>query len=142
MKHKILVKVAAWGALAASIAAYPVLGFVTSFALLSFFIVAVMYRRRLVVALSVAVARIVLKDGLFVVTRAAARRAKSTALEANAWHHRSDALSSVPVVAAIAVAWFFPSLWWADAAGALVVSAVVAHVAWNLGSSFARGCGG
>ena len=83
-------------------------------------------------ALSVAVASIVLKEGLFVVTRAAARRAKSTALEANAWHHRSDALSSVPVVAAIAVAWFFPSLWWADAAGALVVSAFVAHVAWKL----------
>jgi cation diffusion facilitator family transporter len=28
--------------------------------------------------------------------------------------------------------WVFPSLWWADAAGALLVSAFVAHVAWKL----------
>jgi hypothetical protein len=47
---------AAWGALAISIAAFPVLGFVISFALLSFFIVAVMYRKRLAVALTVALA--------------------------------------------------------------------------------------
>ncbi len=83
-------------------------------------------------ALAVAVGGIVLKELLFVVTRSAARKARSTALEANAWHHRSDALSSVPVAAAVAVVWVFPSLWWADAAGALLVSAFVAHVAWKL----------
>ena len=83
-------------------------------------------------ALAVAVGGIVLKELLFVVTRAAAKKARSTALEANAWHHRSDALSSVPVAAAVAVVWVFPSLWWADAAGALLVSAFVAHVAWKL----------
>ena len=83
-------------------------------------------------ALAVAVGGIVLKELLFVVTRSAARKARSTALEANAWHHRSDALSSIPVAAAVAVVWVFPSLWWADAAGALLVSAFVAHVAWKL----------
>ena len=84
------------------------------------------------VALAVAVGSIVLKEIVFVATRSAARRAKSTALEANAWHHRSDALSSVPVAVAVAVVWFFPSLWWVDAAGALVVSAFVVHVSWKL----------
>ncbi len=83
-------------------------------------------------AFAVALASIVLKEALFVVTRSAARKAKSTALEANAWHHRSDALSSIPVAVAVAVVWLFPSLWWVDAAGALVVSAFVAHVAWKL----------
>ena len=57
---------------------------------------------------------------------------KSPALESNAWHHRSDALSSVPVAVAVAVAWFFPSVAWADAAGALVVGVFILHVAWTL----------
>ena len=47
---------AVWSALAAAVAAFPLLGFAVSFALLSFFIVAVMYRRRLLVAATVAVA--------------------------------------------------------------------------------------
>ena len=85
-----------------------------------------------VVALAVALGSIVLKEIVFVATRAVARRVKSTALEANAWHHRSDALSSIPVAAAVAVVWLFPALWWVDAAGALVVSAFVLHVAWKL----------
>ena len=85
-----------------------------------------------VAALAVALGGIVLKEIIFVATRSVARRVKSTALEANAWHHRSDALSSIPVAAAVAVVWLFPSLWWVDAAGALVVSAFVLHVAWKL----------
>ncbi len=85
-----------------------------------------------VVALAVALGSVVLKEMVFVATRAVARRVKSTALEANAWHHRSDALSSIPVAAAVAVVWFFPALWWVDAVGALVVSAFVLHVAWKL----------
>lgn len=83
-------------------------------------------------ALVVALASILVKEILFVATRSAARRVKSTALEANAWHHRSDALSSIPVAVAVAVGWMFPALWWVDAAGALVVSAFVVHVAWKL----------
>lgn len=85
-------------------------------------------------ALAVAIGSIVLKEVVFIVTRAVAQRVRSTALEANAWHHRSDALSSIPVAAAVAVVWAFPSLWWVDAAGALIVSAFVLHVAWKLAS--------
>jgi putative tricarboxylic transport membrane protein len=43
-----------WAALAASVAAFKLLGFVVSFALLTLFIVAVMFRRRLAVAAAVA----------------------------------------------------------------------------------------
>ena len=45
----------AWGALAASVAALKLAGFLVSFAALSFFIVAVMYRRPLWVAATVAI---------------------------------------------------------------------------------------
>ena len=83
-------------------------------------------------ALAVALTGIALKEWLFVWTRSVARRIKSTALEANAWHHRSDALSSIPVAAAVALGWLFPSLWWMDSAGALAVSAFVVYVAWTL----------
>ena len=84
------------------------------------------------VAFFIAVAGIVLKEWLFVWTRSVARRIGSTALEANAWHHRSDALSSIPVAAAIALARLVPGLVWLDAVGALVVGAFVLHVAWKL----------
>ena len=83
-------------------------------------------------ALGVAIGGIVLKEILFAVTRSAAKKARSSALEANAWHHRSDALSSIPVAAAVAIVWLFPSLWWVDAAGALTVSIFITYVAWTI----------
>ncbi len=46
---------AAWAALALSVAAFKLIGFVISFALLTFFIVAVMYRRPVRLAATVAV---------------------------------------------------------------------------------------
>jgi cation diffusion facilitator family transporter len=46
-------------------------------------------------ALSAAIVSIVVKEGMFWYTRAAAKKINSDALRADAWHHRSDALSSV-----------------------------------------------
>jgi putative tricarboxylic transport membrane protein len=54
--HRVGRALAAWLALAAAIGAFKLLGFVLSFAALTFFIVAVMYRRPLALAASVAVA--------------------------------------------------------------------------------------
>ena len=48
-----------------------------------------------VLALGAAVISIVVKEWMFWYTRAAARKLKSGALMADAWYHRSDALSSV-----------------------------------------------
>ena len=46
-------------------------------------------------ALAAAVVSILVKEGMYWYTRAAAKKISSGALMADAWHHRSDALSSV-----------------------------------------------
>lgn len=47
------------------------------------------------IALIAAIVSIIVKEGMFWYTRYYARIIKSSAFEADAWHHRSDALSSV-----------------------------------------------
>lgn len=53
-------------------------------------------------AIFVAIASIITKEWLYRITRKIAVSTHSSALYANAWHHRSDALSSVAVVVGIA----------------------------------------
>ncbi len=53
-------------------------------------------------------------------------------MEANAWHHRSDAISSIPAALAIAVAYFFPKLQFIDPVGAILVSFFVLYAAWTI----------
>ena len=48
-----------------------------------------------VLALIAAVVSIAVKEGLYWYTIAAAKRIRSVSLKAEAWHHRSDALSSI-----------------------------------------------
>ena len=83
-------------------------------------------------ALWVALVSIALKEGMFRWTRKVARDVSSPATEANAWHHRSDAISSIPVALAVAAARLNPGLAWADSAGSLVVSFFILHVAWEI----------
>lgn len=77
---------------------------------------------------------IVVKEALFRYTRAKGRKIRSEAVEANAWHHRSDAYSSIPVLVAILFGMFFPNLWFADSVGAIIVSMFILHsgfeIAW------------
>ena len=72
---------------------------------------------------------IVVKELLFRYTRRAGKEIRSQALEANAWHHRSDAYSSIPVLVAVVFAILLPELWFADSVGALVVAFFVMHSA-------------
>ncbi len=85
-----------------------------------------------IAAAALALVSVVLKEAMFRWTRRVARRVKSPALETNAWHHRSDALSSVPVAIVVALAWFYPSLAWLDAVGALLVGVFILRVSWQL----------
>lgn len=83
-------------------------------------------------ALFVALASIILKELLYRWTKRCGKRIGSAALEANAWHHRSDALSSIPVAASICATCFFPALGFLDAAGALLVSVFIVYSAWTI----------
>jgi len=72
------------------------------------------------------------KEALYHWTKRVARKVKSPALEANAWHHRSDAISSIPVAIAVVVAHIWPSLSWLDSAGAILVAFFILYVAWEI----------
>lgn len=75
---------------------------------------------------------IIVKEALFRYTRAAGRKIRSQALEANAWHHRSDAYSSIPVLIAVVAAIAFPQLWFADSVGALIVAFFILHSGYEI----------
>lgn len=83
-------------------------------------------------ALAAAVSSIVFKEILFHWTRASGRRIGSTALVANAWHHRSDALSSIPVAAAVIAVRVDPTLAFLDGVGTGLVSLFIVHAAWRI----------
>ena len=79
-----------------------------------------------IIALAAAVLSIVLKEWMFHLTRKVARVVDSPAVEANAWHHRSDALSSVGTAIGIGGAVLLGSKWAVlDPIAALVVSVFI-----------------
>ncbi len=79
-----------------------------------------------IIALAAAVFSIVLKEWMFRITRKVAREVDSPAVEANAWHHRSDALSSVGTAIGIGGAVLLGSKWAVlDPIAALVVSVFI-----------------
>ena len=82
-------------------------------------------------ALLIAAAGIAAKEGLYWYTIGVARRINSEMLRANAWHHRSDAISSVVVLFGVAGAVLGYS--YMDAAAAIIVGFMVAKIAWDLG---------
>lgn len=85
------------------------------------------------IALIMAVISIAAKEWLFRYTRAAGRKIGSAALEANAWHHRSDALSSLATVVGIAGAMFLGEHWRVlDPLAAMVVSVLIVIMAVKL----------
>jgi cation diffusion facilitator family transporter len=75
---------------------------------------------------------IVAKEILFRRTRAIGRRIHSSALIANAWHHRSDALSSIPALVAVTAASLSPKWAFLDPVGALIVALLILKVAWDI----------
>jgi cation diffusion facilitator family transporter len=85
------------------------------------------------VALIAAVVSIVVKEVLYRYTVLAGRRVTSQAVIANAWHHRSDALSSIGTAAGIGGAILLGEEWRVlDPIAALVVSLFIVRVAYKL----------
>lgn len=86
-----------------------------------------------VVALVAAVISLALKEWVFRITRKVAREVNSQALEANAWHHRSDALSSVGTAIGIGGAVILGDGWaLLDPLAAIVVSILIFVTAFRL----------
>jgi cation diffusion facilitator family transporter len=84
-------------------------------------------------ALAVAVVSIFAKELLYHYTARVARRIRSEMLKANAWHHRSDAVSSVAVL--VGVGGTMAGLPYLDTIAAVVVGLMIARVGWELGRS-------
>lgn len=84
-------------------------------------------------ALIVAVISIIAKEGVYQYTIRAGRSLDSQAVMANAWHHRSDALSSVGTLIGISLAMFMGERWRiADPIAAIVVGALIVKVAIDI----------
>lgn len=80
--------------------------------------------------LVVAALSIVAKEWLYRYTMTNARAVESEALKANAWHHRSDALSSVAALAGIALSLFLGDKWTlADPITSLIIGLLIAYSA-------------
>jgi cation diffusion facilitator family transporter len=85
-----------------------------------------------VVALIGALVSIVGKEILYRWTASAGKRIRSSALVANAWHHRSDALSSLPAALAVTLAIINPAMSFVDHVGAVIVAVFILHASWKI----------
>jgi cation diffusion facilitator family transporter len=83
--------------------------------------------------LSIAAISIFSKEALYWYTLKVAKTYKSEMLRANAWHHRSDALSSIVVF--IGILGSLNGYLYLDGIAAIVVGFMVLYIAWELGLS-------
>jgi len=85
------------------------------------------------IAFVAAIVSILLKEWVFRVTKKVADDVNSQALEANAWHHRSDALSSIGTAIGIGGAVLLGTRWAVlDPIAAIVVSVMICVAAFKL----------
>jgi cation diffusion facilitator family transporter len=82
--------------------------------------------------LSAAALSILSKEALYWYTLKVAKTYKSEMLKANAWHHRSDALSSIVVF--VGILGGLNGYLYLDSIAAIVVGLMVIYIAWGLGT--------
>ena len=75
------------------------------------------------------VASIVLKEGLARYAFYIARKTGNAAVKADGWHHRSDALSSLMVLAGLFLS---PYFWWIDSVLGLLISFMLFYAAYGI----------
>jgi cation diffusion facilitator family transporter len=86
-----------------------------------------------IIAIIAAAVSIVVKEALYQWSVYVARKVESPSVKANAWHHRSDALSSVGTLLGIGAAYFLGEKWRiADPIAAIVVAALIMNVSITL----------
>ena len=82
------------------------------------------------IAMLVAIVALLSKEALFHYTMRVAKRTRSKLLEGNAWHSRSDVLSTGVVLVALIAAQFGAG--WLDAVAAVFVGLLVGKMGWSL----------
>ena len=87
-------------------------------------------------ALLAAAFSVLCKEAVYRYTLHHARKLRSTLLRANAWHSRSDALSSIVVIVGVAGA--MAGLGYVDAIAAAIVAVMVSKIGWDIGWSSVR----
>ncbi len=86
-----------------------------------------------IVALVAAIVSVVLKEWAYQFTVRVGKKCQSEAVVANAWHHRSDALSSIGTMFGIGGAILLGEEWAVlDPIAAIVVSVFIVKAAWGL----------
>jgi len=83
------------------------------------------------IALLFAALAIISKEGLYQYTMSVAKQIDSKMLKANAWHHRSDAVSSVLVAVGVAGSVFL-EIPWLDAVAAVLVAIMIFYMGVRL----------
>jgi cation diffusion facilitator family transporter len=87
-----------------------------------------------IIALWAALISIVSKEALFWYTKIVGQKLNSQAVIANAWHHRSDAFSSIGTALGISGAIFLGDQWRIlDPIAGIIVSFFIFKVAWKIG---------
>jgi cation diffusion facilitator family transporter len=81
-------------------------------------------------AIFIAAISVVSKEAIYHYTMRFAKKYRSKMLQANAWHSRTDAISSVVVI--IGVVGTMAGLSYLDAIAAIIVAAMVAKIGWDL----------
>ncbi|OVE76723.1 hypothetical protein BVX97_00610, partial [bacterium E08(2017)] len=79
-----------------------------------------------------AIISMITKEALCRYTLRVGKSIKSISLEANAYHHRSDALSSIPAALAVAIAAIKPEWQMADPIAAILIGVMILHVAFKI----------
>ncbi len=80
-----------------------------------------------------ALVSIVVKEYLYRITAQTGTRIKSSAVIANAWHHRSDALSSIPAAIAVGACLMLGDNYaFLDPVGTVVVALMIIYAAWEI----------
>jgi len=82
------------------------------------------------IAIMVAAASIVVKEALFRYTRRIGEKLRSESVMANAWHHRSDAVSSLAALVGITGAYMGYTI--LDPLAAIIVGIMIAGVGWKI----------
>ena len=84
------------------------------------------------ITLLAALVSIIVKEFLYHWTMRVANRVKSSAMRANAWHHRTDSLSSIAVAVAISFALYNPTWAILDPLAAFAVGLFIIQAAYSI----------